>query len=129
LGHKPRAADQAAPPPEKRTLSAVFEGSIVDGEHDDGDLVQITYLSGLRYSFNHPMQKYVQFYVQTLVGGSHDSLGEIRDQPLAKFGVGLLVPVRHWWALSFEVERCVLMAGSKEWYTKGSLGFVWRLEN
>lgn len=120
--------DGAAPTPEERTLSAVLEGGIVAGEHEGEDLVQITYLSGLRYSFNRPFQKRVQVFVQALVGGSHDSRGKVHDQPLATGGVGLHVPVRDWWGISVEVDRCVLMAGAKEWYTEISVGLVWRLE-
>lgn len=120
----------ASAPREKRTLSAVLEGSIVTGEHEGEDLVQATYLSGLRYSFNHPGQDHVQIYLQGLVGGSHDSRGEVRDRPLAALGGGLHIPLTdsHVWAISLQVDRYALLGGSTEWYTEVSLGLVWRLE-
>lgn len=119
---------EASHPKEKRTLSAVLEGSFVTGEHEGEDLDQATYLSGLRYSFNHPGQERVHLYLQGLVGGSHDSRGEIRDRPLVVGSLGLHYRANDRWGVSLQVDRSVLLAGSKEWYTSISLGLVLRLE-
>jgi hypothetical protein len=114
----------------KRTLSAVLEGSVVAGDHEGEHLEQFSYLSGLRFSLNKHkgIEEKVEAYVQALVGGSHDSRGEIQDRPQVGFGAGVFVPVKAWrgWGVSFQVDRYGLLGESAEWFTCYSLGIVWR---
>lgn len=117
------------------TFSAILEGSVVWGEHEGEDLTQTTYLSGLRASLNRIKEGPLDVFAQVLVGGSHDSRGEIQNQPVVAGGVGLHfhfaapTPDRaREWGVSLQIDRYVLLSGTKEWYTNISLGIVLRIE-
>lgn len=113
-----------------RRFSIQLAGSYVSGEHEGGDLRQLTGLLGLRYAFPHGR---VEPYALALVGRSREDFENREDRSswAGSFALGFDLPLggrEAPLALRLQGDLAWLANGEAEWYPQVTAGFVWRIE-